>query len=107
MYQIDVKVILRTFEPLFQKVLRTSQAQKIFAGPYIKKRVYSMDFEPISRLPLRRTRSIKVYFQWRCHDIFWNIQFVLTQPRFNTYLLFNSSPLMKCFFLSLQINNTV
>ena len=39
LHQTNLKDILRTFEPQFQKVLRTSQAQKNFAGPYKKKRV--------------------------------------------------------------------
>ena len=34
-----VKNILRTFEPDNHKMLRTSQPQKIFTGPY-KKKVY-------------------------------------------------------------------
>ena len=34
-----VKDNLRTFEPDNQEILRTSQPEKIFTGPYIKKRV--------------------------------------------------------------------
>ena len=36
-----VKDILRTFEPDNHKMLRTSQPQNFFAGPY-KKKVYSL-----------------------------------------------------------------
>ena len=33
-----VKNILRTFEPDYLEMLRTSQPEKIFTGPYKKKR---------------------------------------------------------------------
>ena len=35
-----VKNISRTFEPDFHEMLRTSQPEKIFTGPYKMKRVY-------------------------------------------------------------------
>ena len=52
MIRSKIKDNLRTFEPDNQEILRTSQPEKIFTGPYIKKRVYYFPkLLPLSKVP--------------------------------------------------------
>ena len=52
-----IKNILRTFEPDNHKILRTSQPQKIFTGPYKKKECSEFIIDSISSFTISNILS--------------------------------------------------